>query len=288
MLKVVISQQMNRELIDDPKNGQFWLILGRAIAAAALAVNGVPIPVAAGTFLGNHGFDAWGIGYGDLLRIDEEVTPNLQPKVSDFCSGSAPVGLEFNYEGKTFGLSQPYSPALEFDLPVDVFERSTTITFGPALFNMALPFLSFNEANATYTFHDSWGIASGTALLSDSDIDLTDDDRMLQGAPFDPASLIPESLYDLDGAPVNGHKWGAPSVSQMLSAVVMGYDLGEMEDVNQPGMTAAFGSVSAVDFEKESGDREVGLAGIVAMLALAGAALFITLEINRDKFDNYR
>jgi hypothetical protein len=279
---------MNRELIDDPKNWHFVLILGRVIAAAGLAVSGVPIHAAAGTFLGNHGFDAWGIGYDDLIRIDEEVSPTLQPTVTDFCSGSSPVGLELNYDGKTSGLSQPYTPDLDFDLPVDVFERSTTITFGPALFNMALPFLSFNEATTTYTFHDSWGIASGTALLSDADIDLTDDDRMLQGSPFDPASLVPESLYDLDGAPVNVNKWGAPSVSQMLSAVVMGYDLGEVEDVGHAGMTAAFGSVSALDFEKESGDREVGVAGIVAMLALAGAALFITLEINRDKFDKYR
>jgi hypothetical protein len=222
---------MNRELIDDPKNWHFVLILGRVIAAAGLAVSGVPIHAAAGTFLGNHGFDAWGIGYDDLIRIDEEVSPTLQPTVTDFCSGSSPVGLELNYDGKTSGLSQPYTPDLDFDLPVDVFERSTTITFGPALFNMALPFLSFNEATTTYTFHDSWGIASGTALLSDADIDLTDDDRMLQGSPFDPASLVPESLYDLDGAPVNVNKWGAPSVSQMLSAVVMGYDLGEVEDV---------------------------------------------------------
>ncbi|MCB1094273.1 MAG: hypothetical protein KDN22_01720 [Verrucomicrobiae bacterium] len=279
---------MNTESIDDRERERFWLKKGLSSGALALLIGMFPMPVGAGTFLGNHGFLEWGIGYDDSLRIGAEIAPGLQPSVHDFCPIGAPAGLEFNYEGKTFGVAQRFSPDLDFDLPVDAFDRSITVRFGPALFNMALPFLSFNEAAATYSFQDTWAPAPGAALLSDKEILLTEDDPALTGVPFDPASLIPESLYDLDGAPVNGNQWGTQSVSQMLSAVVMGYDLGEVEDVRRSGMTAALGSISSVDFQKESGDGDLGLVGIVAMLALGGAALFITLEINRDKFDKYR
>ena len=53
-------------------------------------------------------------------------------------------------------------------------------------------------------------------------------------------------------------------------------------------MTATFGSISAVEVNAQTGSHEMGVVGVLAMLALGGAALFITLEINRDKFDNYR
>ncbi|MGK0188198.1 MAG: hypothetical protein ACI9R3_003990 [Verrucomicrobiales bacterium] len=275
-------------------------LLGKLSLSATLsalfagALYCVPVPVSGATLMGNHGFQGWGIGYKDIPQINSEISASLQPKTHDFCATRLSWGLELRYDGRIGGLSQPYSTDLEFDLPVDAFDRSTTITFGAALFQMDLPFLSFNKAAATYSFRDSWETRTGTSLVESSPIRLTsiDGEGTLAEIPFDPASLIRENSYDLDWAKLPVDDWNAHSAPQMLSAVVMGYDLNEVPNLEQPSnISAVLGTLSPLELESATegeGSGKVGIAGLVAMLALGGAALFITLEINRDKFDKYR
>ena len=246
------------------------------------------LPVFGGTFANCKKFSAWNVGYDDLVRIEAEVTPELQPCIDHFFACERQTNVELRYDGKSFGLAQPYVPNLDFDLPVDSFGRSTTITFGPALFKMDLPFLQFDEAAATYSFRDRWNFGPGSGLASEEQIRLTDVHSGLTPEPFDPESLIRKNLYDIEGARVSESSWadGRKDVSQMLSAVVMGYDLEDLPEERR--MAATFGAISSIELDGDSNSQDVGIVGILAMLALGGAALFITLEINRDKFDKYR
>lgn len=243
----------------------------------------------AGTFVVNHHFEGWKIGYKDPMRIESEVSRSFLPLNRMMFATCSSLGLALQYDGKMGGLNYPVVSDLEFDLPVGAFDRSTTITFGSALFQMDLPFLSFDKASATYSFKSAWKAPSSPSLSDDSVIQITSEGYdVSDGQPFDPSSLIRENHYNLDGSKLTLDRWGASTAPQMLSAVVMGYDLDEIEESDDESITAMLGAVSPASLDASDGNRELGFVGILATLALAGAALFITMEINRDKFDKYR
>ena len=249
------------------------------MAVVALLVACQP-DVIGGVIGASDDFSGWMEGYKSRARLNHEISGTYQPLARQFMPCTLPCGARLRFDGNVaISVRGPIKRDLDFDLPVDSMGRSYTISFGPALFKLDLPFLSFDDATATYSFKESWQSDSlSDAVFGEGEIRLTDIDAW--------AGYIASehrNVYDVEGHRLDG-AWAAMSGTDahlMFSPISIG---NEGSLVNPDDRVSAFGGMSLPEQEGEL-SSEAGLVGIVAMVALAGVALFITLEITRDKFD---
>jgi hypothetical protein len=255
------------------KVGVASLVAGASMALCMANVQG-------GVLGSSDDFSSWLVLPSDAQTL-RDFADGGQPTARQFTPTRLPGGARLRFDGKlTNSIRGPVRRDLDFDLP-GASGSSSTVSFGSALFQLDLPFLRFDEATATYAFKETWKAQSlGDALFGENEISLSDIDSW---EDFVGTQRI---IYDMEGRRIDG-SWSNAirGESPLISSAI--FIERDDEYSGNGGLVSAFGGMTLTE-EEGLLSSEIGIPGVLAMLGLAALALFITLEITRDKLDRFR